>query len=79
MRAPAATKTSSGKSVGSATGTRKGLLARIKQVLGISPGPCVVVHHYEDIKSLSNVQPAVRRHERVELPMVTHNKLTGTW
>ena len=74
MRAPAATKTSSAKSAGS-----KGLIARIKEALGIGARPCVVAHHYEDIKSLSNVQPAVRRHERVELPMVTHNKLTGTW
>jgi hypothetical protein len=71
MRAPAASaKPSSSK---------PGLIARIKQALGISPAPCVVVHHFEDIKSLSNAQPAVRAHERVELPMVSYNKLTGTW
>jgi hypothetical protein len=71
MRAPAATaKSSAGK---------PGLVARIKQALGISPAPCGVVHHFEDIRSLSNAQPAVRTHERVELPMVSYNKLTGTW
>jgi hypothetical protein len=71
MRAPAASaKSSAGK---------PGFVARIKRALGINPAPCGVVHHFEDIKSLSNAQPAVRAHERVELPLVTHNKLTGTW
>jgi hypothetical protein len=70
MHAPAA-GTSSAK-------PRKSLIARIKEALGVRPAPCVV-HHFEDIRSLSNVQPAVRRHERVELPLVTHNRLTGTW
>jgi hypothetical protein len=47
----------------------RGLTARLKKMLGRS-GACEPTFHYEDIKSLSNAEPAVRRAERVELPLV---------
>jgi len=82
MRAsPATTETSTGNPTGaeSAMQRRPGPIARLKRMLGVCAHDSETAHHFEDIRSLSNAELAVRRLERFELPRITNGKLTGTW
>jgi|GEM_PF-6356579 len=49
----------------------RGLMARLRAMFSGWAGPCTPAPRFEDIKSLSNAEFAVRNWERVELPLAT--------
>ena len=72
---------SPGRSIGTDIPVRRGpsLLARAMEMLGLCSRASTAAYHYDQLKSLSNAELAVRNLERADLPRAAFDKLTDTW
>jgi hypothetical protein len=73
MKGPSAIR-GSAQNAHAAPPRRQGLITRMLAAIGIRP-KARAMHHYEDITSLSNAEPALRGLERLDLTKGTLGKL----